>query len=217
MALCYKAEMDSEAAAERLQVIRTLMERSAVYRRALAPIMLFLGVLGILSSVAGTLLPMNTPARFLLYWLAISATGLAGAFVLARREALRDKEAFWSPPTRRVAQALFPPLVTGGIAGVIIALSFGADKAVTWALPVIWIFFYGCAVHAAGFFMPRGMKMLGILFILGGASLTLSSMAVGVELPLNASHVMMGVFFGGLHLAYGIYLNMTEKPVQTTK
>ena len=87
----------------------------------------------------------------------------------------------------------------------------------TWALPVIWIFFYGCAVHAAGFFMPRGMKMLGILFILGGASLTLSSMAVGVELPLNASHVMMGVFFGGLHLAYGIYLNMTEKPVQTTK
>ena len=141
MALCYKAEMDSEAAAERLQVIRTLMERSAVYRRALAPIMLFLGVLGIVSSVAGTLLPMNTPARFLLYWLAISVTGLAGAFVLARREALRDKEAFWSPPTRRVAQALFPPLVTGGIAGVIIALSFGADKAVTWALPVIWIFF----------------------------------------------------------------------------
>ena len=37
--------MESNWAAEHLQVIRTLMERSAIYRRALAPIMLGTGVL----------------------------------------------------------------------------------------------------------------------------------------------------------------------------
>ena len=38
--------MESNWAEENLQTIRTLMERSAVYRRALAPIMLFAGALG---------------------------------------------------------------------------------------------------------------------------------------------------------------------------
>src|SRR6266446_9747026 len=39
--------MESNWAAEHLQVIRTLMERSAVYRRALAPIMIFNGIVGV--------------------------------------------------------------------------------------------------------------------------------------------------------------------------
>ena len=38
--------METNWAAEHLQVIRTLMERSALYRRALAPVMLVSGVLG---------------------------------------------------------------------------------------------------------------------------------------------------------------------------
>ena len=38
--------METNWAAEHLQVIRTLMERSAVYRRALAPIMTFNGAIG---------------------------------------------------------------------------------------------------------------------------------------------------------------------------
>src|SRR5262249_16236529 len=44
IALYYKVSaMESNWAAEHLQVIRTLMERSAIYRRGLAPIMIFHG------------------------------------------------------------------------------------------------------------------------------------------------------------------------------
>ena len=43
--------MESNWAAEHLQVIRTLMERSAVYRRALAPVMIFNGCLGCIAAV----------------------------------------------------------------------------------------------------------------------------------------------------------------------
>src|SRR5438132_963526 len=114
--------MDTNWAAEHLQVIRTLMERSAVYRRALAPVMILNGVLG-----------------------------------------------------------------TAG-----------------------WIILYGCGFHAAGFFMPRGMKVFGWALILGGCAL----LAIGIPdryHRLEHSHAIMGFFFGLLHLAYGTYLYFTEK------
>jgi hypothetical protein len=60
--------------------------------------------------------------------------------------------------------------------------------------------------------MPRGFKLFGWLFIMGGTSLCLSSLAVSVQIPYASSHLIMGVFFGGLHLAYGVYLVMTGDP-----
>ena len=45
--------MDTSWAAENLQTIRTLMERSALYRRALAPIMTYNGVVGCVAAVIG--------------------------------------------------------------------------------------------------------------------------------------------------------------------
>ena len=51
--------MDNHWAVENLQTIRTLMERSAVYRRALAPIMIFVGTVGIVGGLVGWLLPLG--------------------------------------------------------------------------------------------------------------------------------------------------------------
>jgi hypothetical protein len=76
-------------------------------------------------------------------------------------------------------------------------------------LPLSWIVLYGCAIHAAGFFMPRGIRLLGWAFILGGCGL----LALGIpDLPrAHYAHGVMGFFFGALHLAYGTYLFSTEK------
>src|ERR1044071_7814978 len=167
--------MDAESAAERLQVIRTLMERSAIYRRALGPIMTFLGVLGIGASILGALLDIDTAFHFGLYWMAVSIVGLFGAYFLARRQSLKDREPFWSPPTKRVTQALLPSLFVGAVLGILFAFTLRKQTGSSWALPVSWILLYGCALHAAGFFTPRGIRLLGWLFIVGGCSLTLSS------------------------------------------
>jgi hypothetical protein len=201
--------MDADFASERLQVIRTLMERSAIYRRALAPIMIFLGVLGLFASVLASIVRIDRAITFTSYWCAVSLAGLLGAYLLARRQALKDHEPFWSPPTRRVTQALLPSLFVGAVLGAIFTFALGNQASFSWALPVTWILLYGSAIHAAGFFMPRGFKLLGWLFILGGTSLSLSSLAVKIELPYASSHLIMGVFFGGLHLAYGVYLMAT--------
>ncbi len=202
--------METNQAAEHLQTIRILMERSALYRRALAPIMIVTGMIGILAALGAILAGVGTDRAFLLFWMSVGLGAVFVAFLLARRQALKDSEPFWSPPTRRVAQALSPPLIVGLLLGVWAALSGWGDVGVL-VLPV-WMMLYGCAIHAAGFFMPRGMKLFGWGMIAAGAIVLaiLDPFARLVSLRC-AAHGAMGLGFGLLHLAYGIYLYFTEK------
>jgi hypothetical protein len=199
--------METNWAAENLQTIRTLMERSAVYRRALAPIMLFAGLLGVAAAATGIVFHLDSMPAFGGLWLGTAAIAVAGAFVIARRQALRDREPFWSPPTRRVGQALLPPLTAGMFLGFVFVF-VGLANAVV--LTFIWLLFYGCALHAAGFFMPRGVRWFGWIYI----GLACGSLCFLTEFQPESdfsAHWLMGFFFGVLHLAYGAYLYLTEK------
>lgn len=200
--------METNWAADHLQTIRTLMERSAVYRRALGPIMLVAGSIGLLAAVAGIYLHIETTRVFVGLWFGAAALTIVAALLLARRQALKDAEPFWSPPTRRVAQALTPPLLCGMFTSLFLLL---VDANWNTPIAVLWLLFYGCALNSAGFFMTRGIKLFGWAIIIGTIAL------VGVAYLTNASprpwtaHAIMGFFFGVLHLAYGVYLFLTEK------
>ncbi len=209
--------MHPEWAAENLQVIRTLMERSAIYRRALTPMMLLTGAVGAAAALVGAGLNIDSPQGFLCYWLAVSLAPLVGCFVLVRRQALKEAEPLWSPPARRVAQAVLPPLVAGMVVSCTLLvrtgqgadfLGLGRKIALSW-VPVGWVILYGCAIHAAGFFMPRGIKLFGWLFIAGGCGAFVLNLPDGTQAA--QAHGLMGFFFGLLHLAYGVYLYFTEK------
>jgi hypothetical protein len=203
--------MESDWAAEHLQIIRTLMERSAIYRRALAPIMIYNGVLGFAGGGLGTVLKISSPRAFVGYWAAVAVAALAGSFLLVRRQALKDAEPFWSPPTRRVAQALVPALFAGFISALLVLVCPTWDFLQPWALPAFWILLYGCALCAAGFFMHRGIKLLGWLFLLCGSALMATRCHTDTQLTLADGHRVMAGVFGGLHLAYGLYLYFTEQ------
>lgn len=201
--------MNADWAAENLQTIRTLMERSALYRRALAPVMMLAGGVGVAAGIVGGLTQCDSPRRFILFWFAVAAATLTGAFVVIRRQALRDQEPFWSPPTRRVAQAVLPALFIGLMAGLVLMIA-GAGFRLTWALVPLWLALHGAALHAAGFFMPRGIKVLGWAFIAAGTLILLPILAWPEQMEFRFTHWVMGAAFGGLHLAYGIYLRFTE-------
>src|ERR1044071_8029142 len=96
--------MEQNWAAEHLQVIRTLMERSAVYRRALAPVMTFNGAVGSAAALAGWAFKIKSPRAFIFFWACVGALAMAGSFLLVRRQALKESEPFWSPPPRRITQ-----------------------------------------------------------------------------------------------------------------
>jgi len=198
--------METDLAAEHLQTIRTLMERSAVYRRALAPIMLFVGAVGLIGSVAAHFFELNSVRSFATIWLVIALVTIGGAFLIARRQAFKEREEFWSPPTRRIAQAMAPPLTVGLLFGIVFALENAGD--LFGPLVFVWALLYGCAVHAAGFFISRGMRLFGWVFIILAGAFILLHEHWGWMINYNE---MMGFFFGGLHLACGIYLYLTEK------
>ena len=184
------------------------MERSALYRRALAPIMLFAGLLGVLAAGGGIVFHLDSTRAFGGLWLGTALVAVAGAFLIARRQALKDKENFWSPPTRRVAQALSLPLTAGMLLGWLFTNDDGAS---VFELVFLWALFYGCALHAAGFFMPRGIRLFGWIYIgCAFGSLPISVAIMRTDFVLSP-HWLMGFFFGVLHLAYGAYLYLTEK------
>jgi hypothetical protein len=200
--------METNWAAEHLQVIRTLMERSALYRRALAPIMSFAGLAGVIAAGVGCGAHIASGRAFALYWLAVAAVTLAGVSWLVRRQALKDREPFWSLPTRRVTQAAALPLAAGLVFSlVLLVLGVGHMR---WLFIFPNLFFYACALHAAGFFMSRGIRLFSWgLILLGGLSLLVIP-RFQTEANPALDHVLMGFFFGGLHLAYGVYLYFTE-------
>ena len=65
-------------------------------------------------------------------------------------------------------------------------------------------------LHAAGFFMPRGVKLFGLDFYCLRVRLVACRCHHEFQSNLKA-HWLMGFFFGVLHLAYGAYLYLTEK------
>jgi hypothetical protein len=201
--------MESNWASDHLQTIRTLMERSALYRRALAPIMIVVGSLGLGAAVLGWIVRIEANRAFGLFWLVVSLLGLAVSFLLVRRQALKDAEPFWSPPTRRVSQALLPAFLVGLVVGAYHLVREGPLTA--WVLALVWIVAYGCALHAAGFFMQRGIKLFGWTFIVFGCAALLASLAWPWLQTTPAAHLLMGLAFGLLHLSYGVYLYFTEQ------
>ena len=202
--------MESNWAAEHLLVIRTLMERSAVYRRALAPVMTFCGVVGIVAGVVGWLVNIDSDRGFVLFWSGVASVSLLGSLLLVRRQALKDAEPFWSPPTRRVAQAMLPPFTIGMFVGVVVVSGFRTDDAfVRTVLAMVWAWLYGCALHSAGFFISRGIRILGWVYCGIGCALLASLFCM--EESHMQPHLLMAGLFGGLHLVCGIYLYFTEK------
>lgn len=203
--------MQTDWASENLQIIRTLMERSAVYRHALAPVMATIGLTGIGGAVIEAFLNVQTSRAFAAYWMSVGLVCVIEAFILTRRQALNKAEQFWSPPTRRVALAMAPAFFAGFVAGLVfLRFETGTIMGACLLVPG-WMVLYGCAVHAAGFFMPRGFKLFGWGFIVSGCAFGVAVLFLMGRPSLVGANWAMGAFFGGTHWAYGIYLYFTEK------
>lgn len=201
--------MESNWAAENLRTIRTIMERSALYRRALAPMMLMAGSIGVAGAVLPCFVAIESNRHFSLYWLAVSLIALGAVFYFARREAIKESEPFWSPPMRHVANGLLPPFTVGLLA----ALFFLWHDTVPDApglLASVWVLSYGLGLHTAGFFTQRGINVLGWFFTLAGSTLLASCAFIPALRTPEAAHYIMGTAFGVLHLAFGVYLRFTE-------
>jgi hypothetical protein len=194
------------------------MERASVYRRALAPVAITVGVLGLAAAGLAQAVGWAGPSRFAVYWLGVAVLAMLSALLLIRRQALQGGEEFWSPPTRRVAQAMAPLLVAGLGLGLLEMMSAPGERD-SIRLIALWMVLYGGALHAAGFFMRRGLKLMGWIYVIIGC---LSVLLHELELIpfLNENNAqwyanwLMGFGFGANNLAYGLYLKLTTEPLE---
>lgn len=200
------------------------MERAAVYRRALAPVMTVTGVIGLAAALAGWKAQIYSPNPFVVYWVCVAVVAVAAGMLLIRRQALQQGEPFLSSPMRRVSQAMLPGLTAGLALGLIAVLlpsgspdidppTGGSPPAYLGniGMPLIWVILYGCAFHAAGFFMKRGIRVFGWLVVLCGCAGFLLGEPHTSQGIADLGYGVMGGVFGLLHLLYGLYLFATEK------
>src|SRR5690606_17777495 len=142
---------------------------SSLYRRALAPVMIFAGCVGSAAGAIGFWQGIDSPNGFVRLRIVAGLFAAAGEFGLIRRQALKDVEPVWSSPTRRVMQAMIPPLLVGFVAAIPCLVMAAHSDAVWWLIP-IWLSLYGCALCAAGSCLPRGIKIFGWFFVLAGCA-----------------------------------------------
>jgi hypothetical protein len=206
--------MQRNWAEENLQIIRYLMENASVYRRALAPVMAVVGVTGIAAAVIGASMDWEAARPFVSFWIVVALICMAEALLIIRRQALKQLEGFWTPPTNRIAQAVSPAFFAGLVLGIVVWCAGPSDQMAVLLIVPIWMTLYGLAMHAAGFFMPRGFRLFGWIFIFFGlaAAGTVLSLGHDTALPnIPFANLGMGIFFGGGHAAYSLYLFFTEK------
>jgi len=215
-ALCDKVKMNRDWATENLQVIRTLMERSALYRRALAPVMILSGGMGVVGCVLGFVMPIRDPVVFVIFWMSLGLLTLALALCLARKQAIQLKEPFWSPPAKRVFKAMAPLLFAGWAIAAILANSsrnplhpmFSDPLLLFVWTPAFWAIFYGGAVYSAGFYTRRGIQLFGTLMMLSGLCVLVWPWQ---NVNSGTGHLVMGALFAATHILYGFYLASTER------
>jgi hypothetical protein len=191
----------SSEAEDHLRVIRSLMERSTIYRAISAPVALVGGLTTLLACwliTLKTIQPDTVNIFFLSCWTAVFAiTGLSNAYFLWR-EATRRGDVFLSPGMRAALRALSPNFL---IAVVLTYLLAGSS----FVLPIIWMMLYGLGLLATQHFAPRSIALLGWAFLAAGLCSLLLTHYVG-SLTFGAiwslANVAMGATFGLFHVIY---------------
>jgi hypothetical protein len=193
-----EANMDSTQAARTLEVIRTLMERTCQYRLLTAGASLAAGTLAAGGALAFALLDPADPAVFGTVWGLVFAGSLMGTCVGTLMRGRERGERVWSRQTRAVVLALAPSLFAG--AALTVFLFAHGDH--LW-LPGVWMLCYGQGSLATASYAPRPIGWMGTAML----ALGVLTLALGTSLAVP----MMGLAFGGGHLALGTVLLAEER------
>ncbi len=209
-----------QTALEHLRVIRSLLERSQVYRAVSAPAALFGGLLALAVSLWTIKISLVDftgrlePRQFLAVWLGILAVTTALNVILLKRQADARQQPFVSDGMRAALRAFIPPMLVGGVLGSLL-IWFNEDVKLG---SLVWILCYGLALLSTSHFSPRSLVRLGWMCVAAGLLLAWRNMSAGFGYIQNdeaAASLFMGLTFGLLHIVYAVAVFVRKpKPLE---
>jgi hypothetical protein len=198
--------MEPRQAAQTLEVIRTLMERTCQYQLLTARAGLAAGVLTVLGSLAFLYLDAADPVYFGVVWAIVFAGSLFATCLGTVLRGRASGERIWSRQARAVVLALTPSLLAGLVLTV---LFFSLGSGMHLYLPGVWMLCYGQGALATSAYAPAPIRWLGMAILgLGAATLAL---------PAWCAVPMMAVAFGLGHVGLGVALLLKERRERQVK
>lgn len=180
---------DQQDAQENLAFIRRTMESASTFTAVSGWGMIGVGVVGLIATTLAW--SAGVPAD-LGVWLSAALISIAISAAATAVKAQGQRLPLWTGAFRKIAWVMTPTLVAGAL------LTFAlTQQGTTLLLPGIWLVMYGAGVTAGGNFAVRAIRWMGIAFLALGA-IALFRPDMGLAL--------LGVGFGGLHVAIGIDL-----------
>jgi len=174
---------------DNLAFIRNTMEAAGSFTAVSGWGMVAIGVVAIVASIVASTQATATGA--LNAWLAsafLSPLIMVWAMV---RKARVAKMPLLSGPGRKFVLSFSPPIFVGALLTFVLYRAGLLD-----AIPGTWLLLYGTAVVAGGAFSVRIVPVMGLCFMAAGV--------ISLFTPVAWSTVILGMSFGGLHVAFGI-------------
>ncbi len=192
--------MDARQAAQNLELIRTLMERTTQYQLLTARAGLAAGCLAGAGAIAFAApgFDARNPWQFGAVWAIVFAGSLAITCMGTVSRSRERGERVWSRPARAVLLALAPAL----FAALVLSVFFFAGGHHLW-LPGIWMLCYGQGALATAAYAPTPIRSLGWSALALGAF----TLWLGPEWAA----LMMGLVFGLGHIGLGVALLVAER------
>ncbi|HEU4747742.1 MAG TPA: hypothetical protein VFS56_04515 [Gemmatimonadaceae bacterium] len=149
---------------------------------------------GIIASAAGVLAAVQpTPIEALYIWIAAAVFAPIVSIWAMVRKATNANVPILSGPGRKFLLSFSPPLVVGAL------LTFVLYQAgMVGTIPGMWLLLYGTGIVAGGAFSVRVVPVMGFCFMLAGA--------IALFSPASWNGWIMGLAFGGLHIAFGAHI-----------
>jgi len=181
----------TDRAIENLRFIRDTMERAGAFTAVPGWGGVGMGLTALVAAWLANRQP--TVERWMLTWVAEGWLAFAIGGLAMVRKAAAGETPIGSKPGRRFVLAYTPPILVGALLTVALY-----RVGLTSLLPGAWLLLYGAAVVTGGALSVPVVPVMGACFMLLGS--------VALFAPPGWGNLLMAIGFGGIHIAFGVWI-----------
>lgn len=177
-----------DRALDNLEFIRETMEKSTVFTSVPGFGGILMGVTALAAAYIASIQP--DPQTRLAVWLAEAGLAFLIGLLAMWQKSRLDNSSLTSAPAQKFALSFIPALSVG------VLLTFGMWRFGHYEMMASsWLLCYGAAVVTGGAFSVRLIPIMGLCFMVLGAT--------NLLLPAGYGDVMMALGFGVVHVVFG--------------